>query len=82
MITKQLTKRLLAIQAQHGRKEMLSEIARGGIEQCVEFGEDADADTIFDDCYCAAFDALIDHGIPITEAREAARLEAKLFAQA
>lgn len=75
-----LKTRYSEVEKKHGRKTMLEEIARGGIEQMVEFEEGAGPDEIFDDCYNAAFDALVTYGIPTIEAREAARLEATKFA--
>lgn len=75
-------KRLLAIEAKHGRDVMLEEIARGGIERYVEVDfETASPDEIYDDCYNAAFDGLLRAGIEKDEARTAAAREAQKYAQ-
>jgi hypothetical protein len=57
------------------------EIARGNIERNLDPGEYATADTIFDEAYTLAFDALADSGCPLKLAREIAQEIAQGYAQ-
>ncbi len=55
------------------------EIARGGIERNCDLGVDHSPDTIYDECYVAAFDALHDAGCPTPA--QIAQEAAQCFAQ-
>lgn len=60
----------------------LKEIARGGIERCCDWGEEASADDIYSDAYDAAFDALVEKAsCDISTARTIADQVAREFAQ-
>jgi hypothetical protein len=61
--------------------EQLREIARGNIERNAEWDENASADTIHDECYTLAFDALHDAGVDNDTARSVAREVAMSYAQ-
>jgi len=64
------------------RRQKLEDIAMSGIKRGIDFDpETADADTIYDDCFCAAFDALRAKGINEFQAREIADDVARRFAQ-
>lgn len=61
--------------------ETLREVARGNIERNAEWDEDASADSIHDECYTLAFDALHDYGAPIDDCRRIGREVAMSYAQ-
>jgi hypothetical protein len=63
------------------KPEELREIARGNIERNAEWPEDASADTIYDECYTLAFDALHDAGVDNDTARQVATMIAMEHAQ-
>lgn len=60
--------------------EML-EMARGNIERGAEWCETASADTIYEECYTLAFDALHDAGVERNTASRIARQVAMGHAQ-
>jgi len=66
-------------------ENQLREIARGNIERnlgcCIDDPENVNADTIYDEAYTLAFDALHDAGWPAEVASKIAREMAQMFAQ-
>ena len=60
--------------------EQMREIARGNIERNAAWDEDASADTIHDEVYTLAFDALHDAGVDDDTARAVAREMAQGYA--
>lgn len=67
-------------------EEQMVELARGNVER--NLGADWDpeegeitADYIYDDAYVLAFDALVDAGVSIEEARRVGQMVAQTFAQ-
>ena len=62
--------------------DRLREIARGNIERHLADASAEDGpDAIYDSAYTLGFDALVDAGVPLPEARQIASEVAQLFAQ-
>jgi hypothetical protein len=66
-------------------EERMHDIARGAIEQnlgdCVDEDGEASSDTLYDNAFVLAHDALIDSGIDAATATRIAQYEAQCIAQ-